>query len=367
MNTALSWLLGNYFLNSFASIKLIEQIIFGLIKVRDVNLTQLALTIEGKGNQASRYRKLQRFFANVTLSWTGIANLIVKMVGIESEKWLLAIDRTNWKFGKLDINILVLSICYKSIAIPILWDMLPKAGASNSFERQQLMERFISVFGVNKISALLGDREFIGDLWLKFLNDNMIPFYIRIKGNITIGRIEDELVTANHLVKKLGNGEYIVLNGKRYLGKNYKGPKLQIAALRNNEGELVIIATNDNPNDAINIYKRRWEIETLFGCLKTRGFNFENTHIVNLDRISTLLGILAITFAFAYVVGIWQHTEKPIKLKKHGRKAISMFRYGLDYLRGILFNPTKMQPELLDVIERFIKPIAHNLFPVSLC
>ncbi|WP_410520711.1 transposase [Candidatus Tisiphia endosymbiont of Dioctria rufipes] len=40
-----------------------------------------------------------------------------------------------------------------------------------------------------------------------------------------------------------------------------------------------IIATNDNPYQALDIYKRRWEIENLFACLKTRGFNFENTHL----------------------------------------------------------------------------------------
>jgi hypothetical protein len=367
MNTALSCLLGNYFCNSFASIKLIEQIILGLIKVRDVNLTQLALTIEGHGNQASRYRKLQRFFSRVDLSYANLTKLLVKIVGIESEKWLLALDRTNWKFGKLDINILVLSICYEGIAIPIMWDMLAKAGASNNFERQQLMERFIGIFGVDKISALLGDREFIGDLWLKFLADRMVPFYIRIKTNLTIGRSEGELVTANHSVKQLKGGEYIVLKGKRYLGKNYKGPKLSVSALRNTCGELVIIATNENPYEALNIYKRRWEIETLFGCLKTRGFNFENTHMINLDRISRLLGILAITFTFAYVVGIWQHTVKPIKLKQHGRKAISMFRYGLDYLRRIFFNPDKMQAEILEVIEKFIKPIIQDLLKISSC
>ena len=245
-------------------------------------------------------------------------------------------------------------------AIPIMWDMLPKSGSSNGLERQKLIQRFISAFGVDNISALLGDREFIGDLWLKFLHDNMIPFYIRIKDNLTIGRAKDDLVTANHLVKKLKNKEYMVLKGKRYLGKHYKGPKLSVSALRNSEGELVIIATNDNPYQSFEIYKRRWEIETLFGCLKTRGFNFENTHLVDLDRISKLLGILAITFTFAYVVGQWQHSIKPIKIKQHGRKAISLFRLGLDYLRRIFFNIEQMKSELLEIINKFINPIIHH-------
>jgi hypothetical protein len=235
MNNALSCLLGNYFLNSFASIKLMEQIILGLLQVRDVNLTQLALTVKGT-EQESRYKKLQRFFAKCELSYIALAKLLVKLAGVGSDKWLLALDRTNWKFGKLDINILVLSICYKGIAIPIMWDMLAKAGSSNNIERQELIKRFISVFGVEKISGLLADREFIGDQWLKFLFDRGVAFYIRIKENLTIGRAEGELVSANHLVKRLKDGEYIILKGARYLGKNYTGPKLSVAALRNYKG-----------------------------------------------------------------------------------------------------------------------------------
>ncbi|WP_341763962.1 hypothetical protein [Candidatus Tisiphia endosymbiont of Beris chalybata] len=61
MTSALSQLLGNYFFKSFASIKLIEQIITGLFYVRDVNLTQLALVVQGAGNdRAASYKKLYK-------------------------------------------------------------------------------------------------------------------------------------------------------------------------------------------------------------------------------------------------------------------------------------------------------------------
>ncbi len=110
MEAALSQLLGNYFCNSIASIKLLEQIILGLIQVRNVNLTELSLSLEGSSNQASLYRKIQRFFSSFKFLYTSLAKLLIKLEQIETERWLLAIDRTNWKFGKLNINILVLSI-----------------------------------------------------------------------------------------------------------------------------------------------------------------------------------------------------------------------------------------------------------------
>lgn len=55
------------------------------------------------------------------------------------------------------------------------------------------------------------------------------------------------------------------------------GQTVFLAGLRYERGELMIVATNQNPNNAIPIYLRRWEIECLFHALKGRGFRFEET------------------------------------------------------------------------------------------
>ena len=36
-------------------------------------------------------------------------------------------------------------------------------------------------------------------------------------------------------------------------------------------------------------------------------------------------------------IGEWRHDKEPIKMKKHGRLAKSLFRYGLDFIRELLF------------------------------
>ena len=91
----------------------------------------------------------------------------------------------------------------------------------------------------------------------------------------------------------------------------------------------------DNP---ISLYGKRWQIQTLFGCLKSKGFRFEDTHIIRLERIERLIALLAVAFCIAHKVGEWRHEEKAIVIKKHCRLAQSYFRYGLDFLRDALFN-----------------------------
>ena len=103
-------------------------------------------------------------------------------------------------------------------------------------------------------------------------------------------------------------------------------------------GDFLLVATNANPGDAIKTYGLRWEIETLFSCLKGRGFNFEDTHIIDQERIKKLLVLLAVAFCWAHKIGEWQNMLKPIKIKKHGRPAISLFRYGLDYFVEAIVN-----------------------------
>ncbi len=69
--------------------------------------------------------------------------------------------------------------------------------------------------------------------------------------------------------------------------------------------------------EALEAYADRWQIETLFGCLKRRGFNFEDPHLTHPERLGKLLGLLALAFAWAYRTGERLHAQQPILLKKH--------------------------------------------------
>lgn len=169
------------------------------------------------------------------------------------------------------------------------------------------------------------------------------------------------------MVGKLKNDEFIVLKGSRYLGKKYQGPKVKIAARRNDKGELMVIATNDNANITLKMYSNRWSIECLFGSLKTRGFNFENTHIVNLDRIEKLLALLAITFTLCHVTGIWRNQIEPIKIKQHQRKEKSLFRYGLDFLRQLLLSPNLIGAKIKALIDKLDPPNPYTFKEFNLC
>lgn len=338
----------------------LTQILLGLIHLRTVNLTELALVVELNSNVvSSRYRRLQRFFSNCSIDSKMLAGLMMQM--FSDNKVTLCLDRTNWMFGKTNINILVLAIAYKNIAVPVMWSFLAHKGNSDYEHRVSIMQRFIELFGVERINVLLADREFVGDDWFKWLDSQGIHFIIRVRGNMAIGRARGELTSANHLVHALKPHDKIALSGRRRITQDPNAIKLYVAACRNSKGELIVVVSNAHTDDALEKYKVRWEIECLFGCLKTRGFNFESTHISIDYKIDTMLSALTIAFAWAYKIGEWKNELTPIKFKKHLRKSVSFFRYGLDVIRETLLNNASriINIDLLD--DRVWKKISMEL------
>ena len=57
------------------------------------------------------------------------------------------------------------------------------------------------------------------------------------------------------------------------------------------------------PEGSPTLYRRRWEVETLFATLKSRSFDLEATRLTAPDRIRRLIGLLAIAFAWSHLVG----------------------------------------------------------------
>lgn len=321
---------------NLARVKFLVAFITTTCKLQTVNFQKLSQGLGGASQVESNLRKIQRFFAQFVIDESLIAKIIFSLLP-NQPPYRLCLDRTNWKFGILDINILTISVCYQGVAIPLLWTMLPKRGNSNQKERTELINRYISLFGVQSIENILADREFIGDDWIADLIALNVHFYFRIKENMWVNVPRSGNKKAFWLFNSLplhGVLHYrqIVLLGKQWV--YLSGTKTM-----NKDGgiEFVIIATYSFDPQTLCKYKDRWQIETMFRALKSSGFNLEDTHLVDLDRISKLLCLLCIAFVWAYLCGIHKHQNiRPIKIKKHGRKAFSFFKYGLIFIAHAL-------------------------------
>ena len=86
-------------------------------------------------------------------------------------------------------------------------------------------------------------------------------------------------------------------------------------------------------------------------CLKLEDFASESTHFQDSERLSKLIALMTLALCWAVKTGEWLHQLSPIKVKKHGRKQMSIFRYGLDYLRSIVTDLDLKQDEFLHSLQ----------------
>jgi hypothetical protein len=321
-----------------ARIKFFGLFICALCKVQTVCFEKLATGFDSNARVNSSLRRIQRFIAEYMLDTRLIARFVFSLLPHEPP-YRLTMDRTNWKFGSTDINILVLAVVYQGVAFPVLYKMMPKFGNSSTGERIALMEEFIELFGADSIECLLADREFVGQHWLSYLNHRHIRYHIRIRENfwVVIPR-NGHHVKASWLFNHLKINQYAFYRG--IVQVNGQLCYLSASKIKNRKGapELQIIVSFNKPDESQSLYKERWQIESAFKALKTSGFNIEDTHLTDLDRINKLLALVLFAFTWAYLAGIFLDSLCPIKIKKHGRKAKSVFKYGLTYLASVLFS-----------------------------
>ena len=167
--------------------------------------------------------------------------------------------------GQADINILILGITYQGVAFPLLFKMLNKRGNSNTRERIELIDRFIRLFGDQCIDCLTADREFIGDTWIKYLNDREIRCFIRIKNNFLVQLPnKKDKIKVSWLFESCGVGEFRHHSKVVRIGTQdcyIFGCKPRS---KGNSPDFLILISFNKLEQAQIKYAERWQLETCF-------------------------------------------------------------------------------------------------------
>ena len=113
---------------------------------------------------------------------------------------------------------------------------------------------------------------------------------------------------------------------------------MTLVGYRDEDGALTILGTNHHEKLASHRYIQRDQIEHMFRCMKTQGFNLEGTHITDPSRLDRLFSVMSIAFVWAYKLGDYIKEKKPIHRKNHGRRIRTVMRTGLMHLKNVISN-----------------------------
>ena len=327
-----------------ARVKFLTSFITSLIICSTVNLRRIALFINSEAKSESNYRGIQRFFQIHKMNYEDYSKFVLSQLP-KKMKYYLVMDRTNWKFGKTNINILMLGLIYKKMCFPLCWMLLDKRGSSSQRERKELLEKAIDLLGKERIAALLGDREFIGVRWFQYLIDQEIEFHIRLPKQIKVGSVlKENRKPVTHIFRFWK--ENVKIDYRKAV--DICGFKLYLSGMRSKKEFCIIVSSKDNIN-SLEKYQLRWTIENMFGAFKSRGFNFEETHMTNLEKIKMLIVLVSIVYTWCVLLGLYLDESLPIKLMKLGRRRKSIFKYGFEYLTG--FIKRLLEGKIYNVLE----------------
>ncbi len=125
---------------NLSRIKLTAYMLHALCMVQIVSLHKQASAMPTSVERDSNLRRILQFIANYALDLDQVARMLFSLLPIKDDL-VLSMDRTNWKFGEFNFNILTLGITYKGIAFPLLFSLLDMAASTALYPTASLSAR----------------------------------------------------------------------------------------------------------------------------------------------------------------------------------------------------------------------------------
>ena len=182
------------------------------------------------------------------------------------------------------------------------------------------------------------------------------PFILRLRENQYVLRAGYVALPISVIAQHLKIGDKMIVKGGCQFGRVNEtlSAPVQLVITRLASGELLALACSGRARHALTRYRQRWTIETLFGNLKTKGFALEATHMTDPNKLCTLLALLAFAVALTVKTGVVRARLHAIPIKKHGRRAWSLFALGLHTLRKIFVAASPHQ--IIIFLDQLLSP-----------
>lgn len=340
--------------------KFLTAFLVGLLTCQKARFAKIAVSMPGEAQATSQQTRIRRYLDNPHLNFApALAALLPHQA-----PWVLALDRTNWKRGETDINLLTLAVVVGNTAVPLLWCELSHPGNSDTAQRIALMKEFLTLFGSHCIRLVTADREFIGEDWIAWLHQCDIPFLIRIRKNTLLTHSDGTCQEAFRFFVFRADGcrnkkqAWNLWGTPVFVG----GKRLRAEQAKNGKEDWLIVVSNCPATDLLSLYRLRWGIETLFQALKGRGFDLEGC---STPRIAAFVGLLALGFVWSLRAGMSLESVDPSTPLRHGRLPQSWFRRGMDYLHRLL-APLAGRAEVV-AFEWAIRLLGQGNLPAKNC
>ena len=310
----------------------------GIIGAGSVQLPKLGLKAPLATRVESRTAKLSRFIHNEKITeqlyWLPFVTQLLKALSKNGKGLTLVIDGSA--VGR-DCVGLFIGVVYAGRALPLAWLVIQgKKGHFCQERHLELVNQVASLVPPEVAITFLGDGEFDGALLQEQLAQLNWRYVVRTAKNTQL-YIRLEARWTNYQAQDLDKGQTWFLRGVGFSSENY-GELLAIGHWQASFDEpLYLISNLAQPYQALDLYKTRYRIETIFSDYKSRGFGLESSHLACPKRLSRLLIACALAYWWLTYLGVRaQQMEWDKIIQRADRCDLSMFQLGWRFMEELL-------------------------------
>jgi hypothetical protein len=261
--------------------------------------------------------------------------------------WHLVIDRTSFPVTP-DTDLVVISLNYNRRAIPLVWQQVPRGGATQEVYGELIEEvRPLIPSGQNVIFH--GDTEFGNAYIMRQLKDYGWDFMLAVTGDSHLWLPRQEQSREVRELASTGRGtrhfpgvacfatHRVPVNAFAFPETHYSGGKKR-------RKMAYIVTTLPLDHTTKRLGKRRWGIEPFFKDYKSSGWKIGTSNLVKPERIEGLLVFLAICYVWMVTTGRWlSKVGRRREVDSHRKRHYSLFSIGWDWIVS-MFKRRKPPP-----------------------
>ena len=334
----------------------------GIVAAGQVHLPKLALKAPDATKAQSRTKRFARFLRNDATQFATFYEPFARMVAADcsaadcsaadcsapassapacltdgrSHETPLLIVFDSSAVGR-GCAVLMASVVYQQRALPLAWIVRKgKKGHFPSSDQRALLRRVRQIIPEEASAIFLGDGEFDSVALQRTLDEMGFDYVCRTALSTLVEDDQGEVFPIGELSPFAGE-RYVVVPGASVTNQSY-GP-VQVVCWHEppHEEAVPLVTTLECAEEAIRLYQRRFQIETLFSDQKSRGFHIHKSHISAPKRLSRLL--MAVSLAYLWVIYLGTQSLQHgwyRQFHRTSRVDLSLFQLGLRLLDHML-------------------------------
>lgn len=329
--------------------KTLAMFVLGAIRAESIVIQRVAeaLLVESDAKASSIERRLERFLSNDRIkteeTWNDLLEEVMPF--FRRKPIRLVIDLTSYEEHA---QVIYIGLLQQSRVLPLVWKVMPgqKKWDQGLWECvEELFKRLAPHIGKTECSVI-GDSAFGCFPMVSLCQKYGWHYLFRICANHTC----EHWSAQGRRLPTCPVADLLDRPGKRFYGhirlwqEEHIETYLSACWAQGEEEALLIISDLPACHKRIAHYRLRWRVESTFQDLKSRGWNWEESHVRRLDRVDRMLLVLfLLVWWLAHLAASCLHHGKRDRYDRHDRREKGIFRIGrlylLDLERNMSFTP----------------------------